>query len=141
MLMTNDGQLANRLTHPRYGVHKQYDVTVKGAVDDAALDKLRRGVFLVDRERTSGARTEPIDVQLLRRDRNRTHLLIELREGRNRQIRRMLAKLEHPVKRLRRVRMGPLKLTSLKPGQWRELDHKEIAALRKAAFGNPRKTK
>lgn len=139
LLMTNDGELANRLTHPRYGAHKQYDVTVKGAVDDAVLDKLRRGVYLTDKVRGSGSRTDPVDVKLLRRDRNRTHLLIELREGRNRQVRRMLARLDHPVKRLRRVQMGPLKLTHLKPGQWRELDDREIAALRKAAFGKREK--
>lgn len=140
LLMTNDGELANRLTHPRYGVHKQYDVTVKGAVDDESLDKLSRGVFLPEYKQGKGSRTLPVDVKLKRRDRNRTHLLIELREGRNRQVRRMLDKLGYPVKRLRRVRMGPLKLTHLKPGQWRELHEKEIAALRKTAFGSRRKT-
>ncbi len=136
LLMTNDGELANRLTHPRYGVHKQYDVTVKGAIEDAALEKMRRGVFLTAHERgRGGSRTEPVDVKLIKRDRNRTHLMIALREGRNRQVRRMLAKLGYPVKRLRRVQMGPLKLTHLKPGQWRELEHKEVNLLRSAAFG------
>jgi len=141
LLMTNDGELANRLAHPRYGVHKQYDVTVTGFVDDKSLDKLSRGVFLPDYKQGDGARALPVDVKLLRRDRNRTHLLVELREGRNRQVRRMLELLGHPVKRLRRVRMGPLKLTHLKPGHWRELHDSEIAAVRKAAFGSKRSAK
>lgn len=139
LLLTNDGELANRLTHPRYGVHKQYDVTVKGQVSDDALNKLSGGVFLTGRERAEGSRTQSVQVTLLRRDRERTHLLIELREGRNRQIRRMLAKLDHPVKRLRRVKMGPLKLTHLKVGQWRELDYKEVQLLQRAAKGPAQK--
>jgi 23S rRNA pseudouridine2605 synthase len=137
LLMTNDGELANQLTHPRYGVHKIYEVTVAGVLDDEAVEKIERGVFLSDRRTTHGKRpgrkTSRSRLKVLKRDRDRTRLLLELREGRNRQVRRMLLEVGHRVKKLRRVQMGPLKLRGLKPGQWRELEPKEIAALRRAA--------
>jgi pseudouridine synthase len=137
LLLTNDGELANRLTHPRYGVHKVYEVTVAGSLDEAAVKKLEGGVFLSDRYTTKGKKpgrkTQRSRLKLLKRGRDRTRLLMELREGRNREIRRMMLYVGHKVKKLRRVQMGPLKMSGLRPGHWRELLPKELAALRKAA--------
>ncbi len=138
LLLTNDGELANRITHPRYGIHKIYEITVSGSLDEPAVRKLERGIFLSD-HRTShghkpGRKTAQSRLHLLKQDRNRTRLRMELREGRNRQIRRMMADVGHRVKKLRRIQMGPLKLKSLRPGQWRELLPQELQALRRAAF-------
>jgi 23S rRNA pseudouridine2605 synthase len=137
LLLTNDGELANRLTHPRYGVQKVYEVTVAGSLDEEAVRKLEAGVFLSDRYvskgRKPGRKTRRSRLTLLKRGRGRTLLLMELREGRNREVRRMMLRVGHRVKKLRRVQMGPLKLTGLKAGQWRELLPKELAALKKAA--------
>jgi pseudouridine synthase len=136
LLLTNDGALANRITHPRYGLHKTYEVTVAGALDEDDVAKLERGVFLSDRHtskgKRSGRKTTRSHLKLLKRGRDRTKLLMELREGRNRQVRRMMLYVGHKVKKLRRVQMGPLKLSGLRPGQWRELLPKELEALRKA---------
>jgi pseudouridine synthase len=133
LLLTNDGELANRLTHPRYEVHKMYEVTVRGSLDAEAVQKLEDGIWLLDRRSGGGSRTRGVRLRLLKRARDRTLLLMELREGRNRQIRRMMLHVGHPVKRLRRVGMGPLRLKGLSPGAWRELTRAELTALRKAA--------
>jgi pseudouridine synthase len=137
LLLTNDGALANRLTHPRHEVHKLYEVTVTGALDEKDVRKLESGLFLSERRPRQAARsaskTAGSSLRLMKRDRDRTRLLMELREGRNRQIRRMMARLGHPVKKLRRVAVGPLKLRGLQPGQWRELTRQELKALKKAA--------
>ncbi|MHC4992046.1 MAG: pseudouridine synthase [Planctomycetota bacterium] len=133
LLLTNDGEMANRLTHPRYGVHKTYEITVRGTIDDKEMARLERGLFIDDRRTRRASRTGGARMRLLKRDRDRTRMRIELREGRNRQIRRMMAILGHPVKKLRRIEMGPLRLRGLRPGQWRELDRKELGALRRAA--------
>lgn len=133
LLLTTDGELANRLTHPRHGIHKTYEVTVKGAVDEQTVKKLEAGLFLPDKERGRGRKTAKSRLEIIKRDRDRTRLRMELREGRNRQIRRMMAQVGHGVKKLRRVQMGPLKLKGLRPGQWRDLLPEEVKALRKAA--------
>ncbi|MHC4948384.1 MAG: pseudouridine synthase [Planctomycetota bacterium] len=135
LLLTNDGELAHRLTHPRFGVHKEYDVTVRGMLDDRAVSRLERGLFLTRREGRDAGRTARSRVRVVRRDRDRTHLRLELHEGRNRQIRRMMARIGHPVKKLRRVRLGPLRLAGLRPGQWRHLQPRELTMLRKACRG------
>jgi pseudouridine synthase len=142
LLLTNDGDLANRLTHPRYGVHKTYEVMVEGSLDEQDVAKLERGVFLHDRhgrgrrERGGhGRRTQQPRLRLLKRGRERTKLIMELREGRNRQIRRMMLYVGHKVRKLRRVRLGPLRLVGLRPGEWRELTEREVASLRRAAYG------
>lgn len=136
LLLTNDGDLAHRIAHPRFGVHKVYEVTVDGALDAAAVRKLEAGVFLTDRRGPGtgrdGRRTGRSRLRLLRTARDRTKLLMELREGRNRQIRRMMHRVGHSVRRLRRVRLGPLTLAGLRPGQWRDLRPQEIQALRRA---------
>ena len=134
VLLTNDGELSNRLTHPRYGVHKGYEVTVGGRLTEADVERLQSGIFLSDRSRRSASRTSRSRLNILKRDRDRTRLYMELREGRNRQIRRMLANLGFPVKKLRRTRMGPLALKGLSPGGWRELSAGELSSLRKAAY-------
>ena len=132
LLLTDDGELANILTHPRYEIHKGYDVTVRGSVEPEAVEKLRRGVFLADKE-GKASRTRESSVVVLRRERDRTRLHIELREGRNRQIRRLCERVGHPVKKLRRTRLGPLRLKGLAVGEWRELTPGELSSLKRAA--------
>ncbi|MHC5001952.1 MAG: pseudouridine synthase [Planctomycetota bacterium] len=137
VLLTNDGALAHRLTHPKHGVAKVYEVTVAGSLDEAAVAALEQGLYLADRRSGRASRTMACRLKLLKRARDRTRLRMELREGRNRQIRRMLVRVGHRVKKLRRVQMGPLKLKGLRPGQWRDLLPKEIEALRRAAEAAP----
>ncbi|MHC5024210.1 MAG: pseudouridine synthase [Planctomycetota bacterium] len=133
LLLTNDGPLANRLAHPRYHLPKVYEVTVKGSLDDDDVRRLERGLFLPDRRAGRGKRTARSRLRLLKRDRDRTRLRLDLREGRNRQIRRMMLRVGHPVKKLRRIQLGPLRLRGLRAGQWRDLMPREIDALRAAA--------
>jgi len=133
LLLTNDGELANRLTHPRYEVHKGYEVTVRGEVGPEEVRRLEQGIFLPDRDEP-GQQASASSLRIIKRDRERTLLLMELREGRNRQIRRMMLRLGHPVRKLKRVRMGPLQLRKLAVGAWRDLTSDELAALRAAAF-------
>lgn len=136
ILLTNDGELANRLTHPRFGIAKTYEALVRGRLEDADLARLERGIFLAERRagRTVGAvRAAHVGISIARRDRDSTVLEITLSEGRNRQVRRMLAAVGCPVKRLERIAMGPLRLTGLARGQWRELTRQELVALRKAS--------
>ncbi len=133
LLLTNDGELANRLTHPRYEMHKGYEVLVGGLLDDDAIRRLETGLFLYNKSTEAGSRTAQSTLELIKRDRDRTLLYMELKEGRNRQVRRMMLKVGHPVKRLKRVKMGPLQLKGVAIGQWRELTSIELAQLRKAA--------
>jgi pseudouridine synthase len=126
VLMTNDGDLAHRLTHPRYGHEKVYQVELEGWVGDRELDQWRRGVML------DGRITAPAPIEIIHRDRNSTSLRIVLREGRKRQIRRIAAALGHPVRRLLRERIGPLSIGDLEPGQWRFLSVEEVALLRRS---------
>lgn len=132
LLLTTDGELANRLTHPRYGVHKTYEIVVRGSIDANGVADLERGIFLADRKRGVAGRSAPVKLKLLRRDRERSHLIMELHEGRNRQIRRMMARLDHPVKHLKRIRLGPLNIKGLGVGDWRPLTAAEMRSLRKA---------
>ncbi|MBL0922340.1 MAG: rRNA pseudouridine synthase [Phycisphaerales bacterium] len=138
LLMTNDGELANRLTHPRYGVKKTYRALVKGRPTEEALRDLEKGVYLAYRKegRTVGAeRAAPVSLRVISSDRDRSVVEITLAEGRNRQVRRMLAQVGCPVKRLVRVAMGPLSLRGLAIGQWRELTRDEVRLIRAAASG------
>lgn len=123
VLLVNDGELAHRLTHPRYEHPKVYQVLVEGRPDPETLERWRRGVFL------DGRRTRPAKVQVLRYEGDRTWLLVEMREGKKRQIRRVAARLGHPVHRLIRIRIGPVTLGRLKPGQWRPLTEQELRQL------------
>jgi len=123
LLLTNDGDFAQRVAHPRFEVPKVYRVVVKGEPDPAALAKLREGIWLAE------GKTAPARVQVLRQTRQFTTLAITLREGKNRELRRMLARVELPVTRLLRIAVGPVKLGSLKRGEWRMLAPGEVQAL------------
>jgi len=123
LLLTNDGQLANRIAHPSHGIEKEYLVEVHGGqVAPGALRSLREGVALEDGI-TAPARVSQPDPGVLR---------IVIHEGRNRQVRRMCEAVGHPVRRLVRTRIGPLVDRSLKPGQWRNLTADEWRALTEA---------
>ena len=121
LLLTNDGALAHRLAHPRYGVEKVYEVDVEGDPDDAALRRLREGVPLDD------GVTAPAAARHVGRGR----IELTLHEGRNRQVRRMCEAIGHPVRRLHRSRYAELTLDGLAAGDWRELRPDEVAALRR----------
>jgi pseudouridine synthase len=125
ILLTDDGELANLLMHPRYEHAKEYHVYVKGHPDDETLRRWQRGVFM------DGRQTAPAEVSVLRREQDHTWLRVVLREGRKRQIRRVAAMLGHPVRRLIRVRIGPVRMGALKPGEWRHLTEREIKYLKK----------
>jgi len=136
LLMTNDGALANRLTHPRYGVHKTYRAVVKGQLTDEDATKLEEGIYLAQRKygaTLGGERLGAAQIAVVRREAERTILEITLTEGRNRQIRRLLAAVDCPVKKLTRVKLGPLALKGLRLGEWRELTPHEVRKLRKTA--------
>lgn len=138
LILTNDGELTNRLTHPRYEIHKTYRAVVKGAISPEQIEKLRAGTYLSDRRggRTVGAsRTKGVDLTIVRTEPQRTILDITLKEGRNRQVRRMLADVGCPVRKLVRIAMGPLLLKGVKAGEWRDLTSREVKLLRDAAFG------
>lgn len=135
LLLTNDGELANRLTHPRFGVEKTYRAVVKGLIHDEDTQRLERGIYLAERREgltVGAARTAHVQIHVVKRDRDRSTLQITLKEGRNRQVRRMLASVGCPVKRLERIAMGPLELKGIARGNWRELTQPEIHGLRRA---------
>ncbi len=127
LLLTNDGELSNRLTHPRYEVPKTYEALVDGRVAGEQVVALRQGVRLAE----GRARADRIEV--IGRTRNQTRLAITLTEGRNRQVRRMLAGIGHKVRRLRRVSVGKLKLSGLGVGRFRPLSAEELNYLRRLA--------
>lgn len=134
LLLTNDGDLTNQLTHPRYGVAKTYRAVVEGHIEPATLDELQQGIWLADKE-GRGFKTGRSFIKIVRRTRFESILEMTIREGRNRQVRRVLAKLGHKVKDLMRIRMGPLTLEGLAPGHFRELTPREVKELRK--LGRP----
>ena len=129
LLLTNDGDLAARLTHPSHEVPRVYEARVLGVPDDRDLERLSRGLMI------EGRRTAPADVQLkpLRRGDEHGTLTITLREGRNRQVRDMCEAIGHPVDYLRRVAIGPLRDGKLKVGRWRDLTAEEVGRLKRAA--------
>jgi pseudouridine synthase len=129
LILTNDGDLAARLTHPSHGVARVYDARVLGVPDDRDVDRLSRGVLV------EGQRTGPAEVERRHVTGDRTILRMTLREGRNRQVRKMCEAIGHPVEHLRRIAIGPLQDTRLKPGQWRPLSLEELAKLKAAARG------
>lgn len=132
LLLTNDGDLTNRLTHPKYGVAKTYRAIVDGAIDPRELEELQKGIWLVDKE-GKGFKTGRSNIRIVKRMREKSILEITIREGRNRQVRRMLASIGHKVKDLTRIRMGPLTLEGLNPGQFRTLSPREVKELQKLA--------
>jgi 23S rRNA pseudouridine2605 synthase len=126
LILTNDGDLAAKLTHPSHGVSRVYEARVLGEPDAHDLGRLRKGMIL------EGRRTTPAEVHAL----GPGQLLITVREGRNRQVRKMCEAIGHPVTELKRVAIGPVKDTHLKPGHWRELTETEVKRLRVAAEGS-----
>jgi 23S rRNA pseudouridine2605 synthase len=129
LLLTNDGDLANELMHPRYGVEKTYEALVAGSPTGEDIKRLLEGVWLSD------GRVKARHVKRLKRQGESTWMRIVLCEGKNREIRRMLAKLGHKVMRLRRTAIGPLKLDRLPKGKSRKLNLKELESLRHSIVG------
>ncbi len=123
LFMTNDGEFANRLTHPSYNVNKTYRVTVSGQVDDEKIINLREGIML------DGKKTLPCDCFVAERKADRTVLIFVITEGRNRQIRRMCEEVKLEVLRLKRTEIAGVKLGMLKRGSWRELNEREMRRL------------
>ena len=127
IILTNDGDLAERVTHPRYELDRTYEALVEGVPDQRDLERLRHGIVI------DGRRTLPAKVRLLRVVQSRTgpRALIEIaiREGRHRQVRRMCDAIAHPVERLVRTRIGPVTLKGLGPGELRDLTAAELRAL------------
>lgn len=126
ILLTNDGELANQLTHPKYGHEKEYRVLVAVYPDSKQLNAWRHGVVLED-----GYKTLPADVQIESRSGNGAWLRIVLKEGKKRQIREVGSRIGLPVLRIIRIRIGSLYLRNLKTGQWRKLSKKEIQSLKR----------
>jgi pseudouridine synthase len=123
VILTNDGDLAHRISHPRFGMTKTYQVVVRGRVTEADVEKVRKGVRLSDYRSRFNA------VRLVRRSERQSRLEVTLQEGRNREIRRTFAHLGLPVKSLRRTRIGPLTDRGLKVGSWRPLTKAEVEDL------------
>jgi 23S rRNA pseudouridine2605 synthase len=137
ILVTNDGELANRLTHPRYGVEKRYHVQVAGIPAPADLKQLEKGVYLAE------GKAKATRVRFLRKVKNSSWIEIVLAEGRNREIRRMLSTIGHKVRVLKRVAIGPLRMGDLPVGAHRPLTPHELRTLKRAASGEqaPRRRK
>jgi 23S rRNA pseudouridine2605 synthase len=123
ILLTNDGELAQQLSHPKFGVQKVYRVTVAGKVDGETMKQMRQGIYIAEGHvHVEGAR-------ILKSRSRSTELEIVLREGKNREIRRILARLGHKVQHLRRIAVGPLRLGDLPPGAYRPLHYTEVQKL------------
>jgi pseudouridine synthase len=131
LLLTNDGELAARLTHPRHEVERLYEARVRGIPDPHAIDRLASGVII------DGRKTAPANVKLAKKleaaSGAQAVVLVGIHEGRHRQVRQMFDAVGHPVIRLRRVRIGPIRDEELKTGHYRELTRQEIGKLKKAA--------
>lgn len=136
LILTNDGEFANRLTHPKFHVPKTYHVTVNGVPHGSLLEKLARGVMLED------GITAPADVDYydIGDDQKQSIISITIHEGRNRQVRRMFDSINYPVIRLRRVRFGPLFLQGLPRGKSRPLTAEEITDLMDTGYSSPKDT-
>ncbi|MCY0901586.1 MAG: pseudouridine synthase [Firmicutes bacterium] len=124
LILTNDGDLANRLMHPRFGIEKTYRAIVSGKVTSQEVEALSSGVLLDD------GPTAPASVRLLGTDGLTSTVELRVHEGRNRQVRRMMEAVSHPVLSLTRTAYGPLDLRGLRPGTWRYLSPEEVAQLR-----------
>ena len=129
LLLTSDGDLASHLTHPRHGIEREYEVRVKGVPDEHDLERLSRGISL------EGRRTAPAKVVLAKvieaESGQQAILSFVIQEGRNRQVRNMCDAIGHPVARLRRIRIGPIKDADIRPGEFRDLTPRELALLRR----------
>jgi len=133
LLLTNDGELTNRLTHPRYGVIKTYRAIVDGMVPPPVLKQIEQGVWFSDPGSGKGFKTGRSHIRVVKRLRDKCVVEISIREGRNREVRRLFARFGHKVRDLTRVRMGPLTIDGLDPGEFRPLTGRELRALQKLA--------
>ena len=125
LILTNDNELANKLTHPRYEVPKTYVAEVKGQICGEAMEKLKKGVWLAE------GKTGRASVKILKRSYRKSIIEITIRQGLNRQVRRMLAKVRLPVKSLKRTQIGKVNTRGLGPGRFRALTKAEVAYLKK----------
>jgi len=123
IVLTNDGDFAQKLAHPRFGVRKTYLARVEGDLAEPDLEKIRKGIWLAE------GRTQGAEVAVKKRAHGVSLALITLREGKNREVRRIFARLGHKVFTLRRIRIGPLALGTLRPGAWRRLSRDEVKSL------------
>lgn len=123
VILTNDGELAERLMHPRYGIRRVYEARVAGVVTDKTIQRLRSGINLEDGRAV-------INAEIMRTDEDATWLSVTIAEGRNRLIRRVMERVFHPVQKLRRISHGPLKLGKLQSGQVRKLTEKEYRQIK-----------
>jgi pseudouridine synthase len=130
IILTNDSELANRLTHPRYKMPKTYVARVKGRIDTAAVERLKKGIWLAE------GRTSKASVKIDKRGHKESLIEITIRQGLNRQLRRMLARVGLPVKSLARTRIGRLDARGLGVGRFRELTRAEVAYLKKVTSGS-----
>lgn len=126
LILTDDGDLAYRVTHPSFELDKVYEVVARGVLSERSRRRLEEGVEL------DGRVTARASVTVRSTDRNTTLAEIVIHEGRKRQVRRMFEAVGHPVRKLKRIRVGPIELSDLRPGSWRRLDGSEISALRRA---------
>lgn len=134
LLLTDDGDFAHRIAHPRYGCTKVYEVKVKDRPAAEDLEKLRRRGAVIEGRRVVPVKIEPLQVPGPREGKN-TWWTVELAQGRTRQIREMFFRIGHPVQRLRRVAVGPLRDPNLQPGMVRELTEAEVRSLRRSTKG------
>jgi len=139
LLLTSDGDLAEKLMHPSHAVPREYHVRVRGVPTEETLDRLSRGIVL------DGRKTAPAQIEIIKQIESSSGgdaiLSVLIHEGRNRQVRRMCEAVGHPVSRLKRVRIGPITDEDIRPGEFRDLSDKEIAALKREAALEPAKRK
>ncbi|HVL70136.1 MAG TPA: pseudouridine synthase [Vicinamibacterales bacterium] len=138
LLLTSDGALAEQLMHPSHGVEREYHVRVRGVPDRQTVRRLEQGVVL-DGRKTAPARVEILKLMENASGEDDALLSIVIHEGRNRQVRRMCEAVGHPVSRLRRVRIGPIRDEHIRPGEFRDLLDREVAALKRAATRQSKK--
>ena len=126
LIISNDGELVYRLTHPKFGIKKVYRVCIEGTIAPEKVRELEKGILL------EGRRTFPCKIEIVTRQKDITRLQLQLTEGRKRQLKKMFARVDHPVLEIHRIAFGPLKLAGLKIGEWRPLKEQEIMELKKA---------
>ena len=125
LLLTDDGDLANKLMHPKYRIFKTYEVELKGSIKKESINILRKGVLI------DGYKTAPAKVKLLKQTQNNTSVQISIHEGKNRQVRKMFEAVGNKVIKLKRISFGNIGLGQLKPGQWKYLTVDEVSFLKR----------
>ena len=141
LILTNDGELTNLLTHPRYGVSKTYRATIEGQISPEDTRELEKGVWLGRLGGGDPIKTPPAQVTIVRQSHERSIVDITLKEGKHSEIRRLFARTGHKVRELTRTKLGPLNLDGLRPGKFRELTPSEVRALYRLAQAKNEKAK